>query len=69
MWKLALGFNAFVALYFYPEMVNFYSANNFNSDFATAWFVHDAALPLMTAIINTLAILPLIDWKPKKGSE
>jgi hypothetical protein len=44
-------------------------ANNFNSEFGTAWFVHDAFLPLLTALINTLAILPLIDWSPKKNSD
>jgi hypothetical protein len=48
---------------------HFMGANNFNSEFGTAWFVHDAFLPLLTALINTLAILPLIDWSPKKNSD
>lgn len=63
MWKIALGFNAALVLYFYPELVDFYSSNNFNSEYGTAWFVHDAALPLLTAVLNTLAILPLLKGK------
>lgn len=59
MTKVVLFFNLIVIGWFGIELVEFYGDNRFISDFMTGFIVHDAFLPVLIAVLNTMVIIGL----------
>ena len=57
MSKVVLWFNAIVMFWFGIELVEYYGANRFVSDFVSGFVVHDAFLPVVIAVLNSIVVI------------